>query len=272
MNNERAGMKITVLPGDGVGPEVVREAITVLRAFADLGGYELSVREALIGGIAIRQAGHPLPQKTLNECLASDAVLLGAVGGPEFDNLPRHERPEAGLLDLRRALGGFANLRPARNHKALIASSPYREDVVSGVDVLVVRELLGGAYFGEPRGFSQNGERSAFNTIRYAESEIERVARVAFVQARLRRKKVTSVDKANVLETSRLWRDVVSRVDLDFPDVTLEHMYVDACALYLATTPRRFDVLLTENLFGDILSDQSASFAGSLGMLPSATI
>lgn len=265
-------MKITVLPGDGVGPEVVREAIKVLRAFSDLGGHELKVTEAAIGGVAIRQYGNPLPARTLEQCLGSDAVLLGAVGGPSFDDLPRHERPEAGLLNLRRALGGFANLRPARSHKALVANSPYREDVISGVDVLVVRELLGGAYFGEPRGFSQNGERSAFNTFRYSESEVERVARIAFAQARKRRKKVTSVDKANVLETSRLWRDVVTRVGGEFPDVQLDHMYVDACALYLSTNPRRFDVILTENLFGDILSDQSASFAGSLGMLPSATI
>jgi 3-isopropylmalate dehydrogenase len=265
-------MKITVLPGDGVGPEVVREALKVLRTFSDLGGYELKVSEAAVGGVAIRQYGQPLPQETLNQCLASDAVLLGAVGGREFDELPRHQRPEAGLLDLRRALGGFANLRPARSHKALIASSPYREDVVTGVDVLVVRELLGGAYFGEPRGFSQNGERSAFNTFCYSESEVERVARIAFAQARKRRKQVTSVDKANVLETSRLWRDVVTRVGTEFPDVKLDHMYVDTCALYLSTNPRRFDVILTENLFGDILSDQSASFAGSLGMLPSATI
>ena len=264
-------MKITVLPGDGVGPEVVREAIKVLRVLGDLCGLELSLKESLIGGVAIRQSGRPLPQRTLDECLASDAVLLGAVGGPEFDSLQGRDRPEAGLLDLRRALGGFANLRPARHYKALIAG-PYREEVVCGVDVLVVRELLGGAYFGEPRGFSQNGERSAFNTIRYSEHEIQRVARIAFQQARRRRKKVTSVDKANVLETSRLWRDVVSNIASEFPDVALEHMYVDACALYLSTTPRRFDVILTENLFGDILSDQSASFAGSLGMLPSATI
>src|SRR5260221_7400087 len=265
-------LNIAVLPGDGVGPEVVREALKVLQVFSDWGGYDLSIREAAVGGEAIKHFGNPLPRASLDICLASDAVLLGAVGGPDFDDLPRHERPEAGLLNLRRALGGFANLRPARSHKALHASSPYREDVVAGVNLLVGRELLGGVYFGEPRGFSENGERSAFNTLRYSESEITRVARVAFTQARHRRKKVTSVDKANVLETSRLWRDVVSHTASEFPDITLEHLYVDACALYLSTNPRRFDVILTENLFGDILSDQSASFAGSLGMLPSATI
>src|SRR5260221_2832313 len=265
-------LNIAVLPGDGVGPEVVREALKVLQVFSDWGGYDLSIREAAVGGEAIKRFGNPLPRASLDICLASDAVLLGAVEGPDFDDLPRHERPEAGLLNLRRALGGFANLRPARSHKALHASSPYREDVVAGVNLLVGRELLGGVYFGEPQGFSENGERSAFNHLGYSESQITRVARVAFTQARSRRKKVTSVDKANVLETSRLWRDVVSRVALDFPDVTLDHMYVDACALYLATTPKRFDVLLTENLFGDILSDQAASFAGSLGMLPSATL
>lgn len=272
MNQGKARMKVTILPGDGVGPEVVREAVKVLGVFSDHTGYELQLTEAAVGGVAIRQCGQPLPAGTLEQCLAGDAVLLGAVGGYEFDALPRHQRPEAGLLDLRRALGGFANLRPARAYQPLRATTPYRDDVIAGVDVLVVRELLGGAYFGEPRGFSQNGERSAFNTLRYAESEVERVARVAFAQARERRKKVTSVDKANVLETSRLWRDVVERVGRLYPDVTLDHIYVDACALYLSTDPRRFDVILTENLFGDILSDQAASFAGSLGMLPSATL
>jgi 3-isopropylmalate dehydrogenase len=265
-------IKVAVLPGDGVGPEVIAEAVNILRTVSDVTGCGLEFEEAPIGGVAIRGTGSPLPTATLDCCLACDAVLLGAVGAREFDILPQHQRPEAGLLQLRLALGGFANLRPARAHTALVARSPFRPEVVAGVDVLIVRELLGGLYFGEPRGIHEGDSRSAFNTMRYSEEQIERVARVAFLEARQRRKHVTSVDKANVLETSHLWRQVVTGVGLDFPDVKLEHVYVDACAMFLAVNPRRFDVILTENLFGDILSDQAASFAASLGMLPSATV
>jgi 3-isopropylmalate dehydrogenase len=266
-------LKITILEGDGIGPEVTREAVRVLRAIAALHGHEFSFTHELIGGAAIRQTGSPLPVATLDACLAGDAVLLGAVGSPEFDSLPPSERPEAGLLVLRRALGGYANLRPAVSYDAIIAASPLRAEIARGANILIVRELLGGLYFGEPRGLrGENGNSVAVNTMSYSVPEIERVARVAFAAAAKRGKKVTSVDKANVLETSQLWRATVSRVGRDYPDVTLEHLYVDACALELIANPRRFDVLLTENLFGDILSDEAAAITGSLGMLASATI
>ena len=264
---------ITILPGDGIGPEVIEEAVRVLKTVAAIGGHNFEFDEKPIGGTAIRSTGSPLPRMTLDSCLSSDAVLLGAVGSPEFDGLPPHQRPEAGLLLLRRALGGFANLRPAISYAAIASCSPLRREVTTGADILIVRELLGGLYFGEPRGFSgKNGASSAHNTMSYSVEEIERVARVAFEAARQRRRKVTSVDKANVLETSQLWRNTVSRVAEDYSDVTLEHLYVDACAMHLITNPRRFDVLLTENLFGDILSDEAAVLTGSLGMLASATI
>lgn len=266
-------LKITILEGDGIGPEVTREAVRVLRAIAMLHDHEFSFEQKLIGGAAIRQAGSPLPRATLDACLAGDAVLLGAVGSPEFDSLPPSERPEAGLLLLRRALGGYANLRPAISFDAIAAASPLRPEIAGGANILIVRELLGGLYFGEPRGlWGENGNSVAVNTMSYSVAEIERVARVAFAAALKRRKKVTSVDKANVLETSQLWRTTVSRVSGDFPGVTLDHLYVDACAMHLITNPRRFDVLLTENLFGDILSDEAAAITGSLGMLASATI
>jgi 3-isopropylmalate dehydrogenase len=209
----------------------------------------------------------------LDACLKSDAVLLGAVGSPEYDALPPEQRPEAGLLTLRQALGAYANLRPAVAYDSVIECSPLRAEVVKGADILIVRELLGGLYFGEPRGILRDGpDASAFNTMRYSVEEVERVARVAFEAARGRRGLVTSVDKANVLETSRLWREVVSRVGRDYPDVALDHMYVDACAMHLLMNPRKFDVILTENLFGDILSDEAAAISGSLGMLASASI
>jgi 3-isopropylmalate dehydrogenase len=266
-------LKITVLPGDGVGPEVTREAVRALRTVADLYGHEFDFDERPFGGAAIASSGSPLPAATLDSCLNADAVLLGAVGSPEFDGLAGGVRPEAGLLTLRSACGAFANLRPVVCHDATADSSPLRAEVVAGADVLIVRELLGGLYFGEPRGFQSDGpSREAFNTMRYTEAEVERVARVAFEAAEGRRRKVTSVDKANVLETSRLWREVVTRVGLDYPQVTLEHAYVDACAMHLMQNPRRFDVLLTENLFGDILSDEAAVIAGSLGMLASASV
>jgi 3-isopropylmalate dehydrogenase len=269
-------LKITTLPGDGVGPEVTAEAVRVLRTVADAYGHEFVFDERLVGGAAIERAGSPLPRATLDACLASGAVLLGAVGSPRYDGLAGDMRPEAGLLALRRAAGAFANLRPVVCHDATADCSPLREEVVRGADVLIVRELTGGLYFGEPRGIQEasdeDGGASAFNTMRYTAREVERVARVAFEAARTRRRKVASVDKANVLETSRLWREVVSRVAREYPEVEVEHVYVDACAMHLMTDPRRFDVLLTENLFGDILSDEAAVIAGSLGMLASASV
>ncbi len=266
-------LKITILEGDGVGPEVTREAVRILRSVGNLHGHEFTFDYKLIGGVAIKQDGSPLPRATLDSCLLSNAVLLGAVGSPEFDSLKPSERPEAGLLLLRQALGGFANLRPAISYNAIAAASPLRPEIARGADILIVRELLGGLYFGQPRGTSgQNGDSIAVNTMSYSVAEIERVARVAFAAAQKRRRKLTSVDKANVLETSQLWRATVSRIATDYPDVQLDHLYVDACAMHLMTNPRRFDVLVTENLFGDILSDEAAVITGSLGMLASATI
>ncbi|MFL6427502.1 MAG: 3-isopropylmalate dehydrogenase [Acidobacteriaceae bacterium] len=264
-------LKILVVAGDGIGPEVTREAVKVLRSVAEVGGHDFHFAEAPIGGAAIRAEGNPLPQKTLDAALASDAVLLGAVGGNEFNALPPDRRPEAGLLQLRQALGGFANLRPAFAYPALAANSPLRPEVIEGADILFVRELLGGLYFGQPRAW-QRESNSAWNTMRYTRDEVVRVARVAFQLASNRRKKVTSVDKANVLEVSQLWRATVTEIAAQYPDITLEHQYVDACAMHLMNTPRNFDVVLTENLFGDILSDESGVITGSLGMLPSATV
>jgi 3-isopropylmalate dehydrogenase len=265
------GFKITILPGDGVGPEVCHEAVRILRALGHFYDCDFRFEEHAIGGAAIHSHGRPLPPQTLDACLASDAVFLGAVGAPEFDHLPPDRRPEAGLLGLRSALGGFANLRPSLSFPAIADCSPLQRSRVEGANVLIVRELLGGLYFAEPRGFGADGDY-AYNTMRYSTPEIERVARIAFEQAQQRRKKVTSVDKANVLETSQLWRRTVTQVAKDFPDVKLDHMYVDACAMHLITNPARFDVILTENLFGDILSDEAAAITGSLGMLASATI
>jgi 3-isopropylmalate dehydrogenase len=262
-------LTIAVLPGDGIGPEVTIQATRVLQLIAQACGHEFDLREFPIGANAIRTHGAALPDTTLDACLVADAVLLGAVGDPSVDHLPRAERPEAGLLRLREALGTFANLRPARTEPALIDATPYRAEVVAGADVLIVRELLGGLYYGTPRAVTPY---SAENTMRYTRDEVVRVARVAFAQARERRGFVTSVDKANVLETSQLWRRVISEVARDYPDVRLEHMYVDACAMRLAIEPTHFDVIVTENLFGDILSDQAAALAGSIGMLASASI
>jgi 3-isopropylmalate dehydrogenase len=266
-------LKIVVLPGDGVGPEVTEQAVRVLREVANIHGHNFLFKEHPAGGAAIKASGTPLPGATLDACMAADAVLLGAVGTPEFDHLPFGQRPEAGLLQLRQALGGFANLRPVTSHRALVSASPLRAEIVEGVDILIVRELLGGLYFGEPRGISShNGSSVAFNTMRYSVGEIERVARIAFEAALKRGRKVTSVDKANVLETSQLWRQTVSRVATDYPQVALDHLYVDAAAMHLITNPKQFDVMLTENLFGDILSDEASVITGSLGMLASATI
>ena len=266
-------LRIVVLPGDGVGPEVTEEAVRVLREIANIHGHNFHFESHAVGGEAIRQSGSPLPPETLDACLAADAVLLGAIGSPEFDHLPAGQRPEAGLLLLRKALGGFANLRPINSYRALAAASPLRSEIIDGADILFVRELLGGLYFGEPRGItSKNGSSAAFNTMRYSASEIERVAHVAIQAAMQRRRKVTSIDKANVLETSQLWRQTVSRVALEYPQVELDHLYVDAAAMHIITKPKSFDVILTENLFGDILSDEAAVISGSLGMLASGTV
>jgi 3-isopropylmalate dehydrogenase len=266
-------LKITTLPGDGIGPEVTAEAVRLLRTIEGIYGHHFDIVEKPIGGAAIRQHGSPLPATTLDQCMASDTVLLGAVGAPDFDSMVPGDRPEAGLLALRQALGGFANLRPAIAFDSIAMCSPLKREIVAGADIMIVRELLGGLYFGEPRGTRAGAESAeAFNTLRYSEIEVERVARVAFNIALSRRRKLTSVDKANVLETSQLWRRVVTRVAEDYPGVELEHLYVDACAMHLLNDPRRFDVILTENLFGDILSDEAAVITGSLGMLASATI
>jgi 3-isopropylmalate dehydrogenase len=264
-------LNILVVAGDGVGPEVTNEAVAVLKEVAAIGGHEFTFSERRIGGVAIVQDGTPLPAETIEAALASDAVLLGAVGGNEFNSLPPDKRPEAGLLGIRAVLGGFANLRPAFAFKELTVNSPLRPEIIDGTDILFVRELLGGLYFGQPREWNREAGE-AWNTMRYTKGEVERVARIAFELARKRRKKVTSVDKANVLEVSQLWRATVTEVAKEFPDVELEHQYVDAMAMHLMNRPRSFDVVVVENLFGDILSDEGGVITGSLGMLPSATI
>ncbi|MGA7857158.1 MAG: 3-isopropylmalate dehydrogenase [Terracidiphilus sp.] len=264
-------LKILVTAGDGIGPEVTNESVAVLQEVAALGGHTLALDHKCIGGVAIVADGTPLPADTLAAALDSDAVLLGAVGGNEFNSLSPDKRPEAGLLKIRAELGGFANLRPAFAFKELAVNSPLRPEIIDGADILFVRELLGGLYFGKPREWNKTtGE--AWNTMRYTRGEVARVARIAFQLATKRRKKVTSVDKANVLEVSQLWRATVTEVAAEFPDVTLEHQYVDAMSMHLMNQPKNYDVVLTENLFGDILSDESAVITGSLGMLPSATI
>ena len=265
---------ITLLPGDGIGPEVVAEGVRVLRAVADRWGHTFELREALIGGGAIDATGTALPDETLALCRASDAVLLGAVGGPKWDDPNARVRPEQGLLGLRKALGLFANLRPVVVHPRLLAASPLRPELLQGVNLLVVRELTGGIYFGEKRRErSAEGEEQAIDTCVYTSGEIERIVRVAAQLARGRRGKLTSVDKANVLETSRLWRSVTTRVVREeFPDVQLEHLLVDACAMHLIRRPAAFDVIVTENMFGDILTDEASMLAGSMGMLPSASL
>ncbi len=264
-------VRIALLAGDGIGPEVTREAVSVLRAVAGANGHELTFTEALIGGVAITATGTPLPQATIDLCLASDAVLLGAVGDNRFNHLSPDKRPEAGLLQIRQVLGGFANLRPAVAYPALADTSPLRPEITRGAEILFVRELLGGLYFGAPRSWNKE-TNEAVNTMRYTRQEVERVARVAFDLAGKRRGKLTSVDKANVLECSQLWRATVDALKPEFPAVTVEHQLVDSMAMHLMTRPRDFDVVLTENLFGDILSDESGVITGSLGMLPSATI
>ncbi len=264
---------ITLLPGDGIGPEVVAEGRKILEAVAAQFGHTFTFTEALIGGIAIDETGDPLPDESLAACHASDAVLLGAVGGPKWSDPRAPVRPEQGLLRLRKELKLFANLRPVKVAPALASASPLKPEVVAGVDLVIVRELTGGLYFGRPQGrCDDEGGRAAVDTLRYTEAEIERLVRVAFELARARRKKLTSVDKANVLASSRLWREVAHEVARDYPDVACEDRLVDACAMHLIRHPADFDVIATENMFGDILSDEASMLAGSLGMLPSASL
>jgi 3-isopropylmalate dehydrogenase len=266
-------LNILVLPGDGIGTEVTREAVRVLRHVANKWNHTIKLTEGLLGGIAIHKCGTPLPPETERLAADADATLMGAVGLPEFDNVAPDKRPERGLLGIRKLLGVYANLRPVRAYPSQLDSSPLKNHLVEGTDMIIVRELTGGIYYGTPRGITESGaEVRAVNTMTYTRSEIERVARMAFRLARARRKKVTSVDKSNVLENSQLWRRVVTGIAKEFPDVALDHILVDNCAMQLILNPRHFDVLLTENMFGDILSDEGAVLAGSIGMLPSASI
>jgi 3-isopropylmalate dehydrogenase len=264
---------IVLLPGDGIGAEVVREGRKVLETVAACFEHQLAFDERRIGGVAIDEDGDPLPPATLDACAKADAVLLGAVGGPKWDDPKAKTRPEQGLLGLRKGLGLFANLRPVRVHPALAAASPLKPELLEGVDVLFVRELTGGLYFGKPRlREGASGKRRAVDTLEYGEEEIARVVRLAFQLARGRKKRVSSVDKANVLESSRLWREIAVEISADFPDVALEHQLVDSCAMRIITSARSFDVVVTENMFGDILTDEAAVLAGSLGLLPSASL
>jgi 3-isopropylmalate dehydrogenase len=260
---------IALLPGDGIGPEVTREAVRVL----DTLGLNLTFNHADVGGAAYRKHGHPLPPATLEIARASDAILFGAVGDFELDTLPRERRPEQAILGLRRELDLFANFRPAIVWPALADASAMKPEIVAGLDILIIRELTGDIYFGTPKGITgEKGSREGFDTMRYTEGQIARVAHVAFQAARTRSRRVTSVDKANVLDTMQLWRDVVTEVAVDYPDVTLDHMYVDNAAMQLVKSPKQFDVILTGNMFGDILSDQASMLTGSIGMLPSASL
>ncbi len=262
-------MKIAVLPGDGIGPEIVKQAVKVLNALSR-DGLKIEMEEAPIGGAGYDAAQDPLPSKTLALAKASDAVLLGAVGGPKYDTLPRPMRPEQGLLRIRKELGLFANLRPALLYEELANASSLKTEIVAGLDIMILRELTGDIYFGQPRGTrkTDTGEREGFDTMRYSESEIRRIAHVGFGIARKRGRKLCSVDKANVLDTSILWREVVIEVAKDYPDVELSHMYVDNAAMQLVRAPKQFDVILTGNMFGDILSDEASMLTGSIGMLP----
>ena len=268
-----ADYKITLLKGDGIGPEIVNQAVKVLDCAAEKFGFGVAYDEALLGGCAIDATGVPLPDETVAKCKASDSVLLGAVGGPKWDSQPGNNRPEAGLLGIRGALGLFANLRPSVIFGPLKSASPIKDEIIGGnLDVMIVRELTGGIYFGERGRKEVNGQPAAWDTEMYTVGEVERIARVAFDLAMKRNKKLTSVDKANVLESSRLWRETVKRVAKDYPEVELNHMYVDNCAMQLVRNPRQFDVILTSNIFGDILSDEASMIAGSIGMLASASL
>ncbi|BAY18302.1 3-isopropylmalate dehydrogenase [Anabaenopsis circularis NIES-21] len=266
--------RITLLPGDGIGPEIMAVAVDVLKVVGTKFDIEFAFQEALIGGAAIDATGEPLPTATLDTCRDSDAVLLAAIGGYKWDNLPSHQRPEAGLLGLRAGLGLFANLRPAQILPQLIDASTLKREVVEGVDIMVVRELTGGIYFGKPKGIfeTETGEKRGVNTMVYSESEIERIGRVAFETARKRSGKLCSVDKANVLEVSQVWRDRITKLSAEYPDVELSHLYVDNAAMQLVRAPKQFDTIVTGNLFGDILSDAAAMLTGSIGMLPSASL
>jgi len=266
--------KILVLPGDGIGPEIIAEAEKVLLALRDRFDQDIVLEHGLIGGVAYEQTGQPLPPATLEAARHADAILFGAIGGPQWESIQRDLRPERGLLALRSGLGLFANLRPAVVYRELADASTLKHEVVDDLDIMIVRELTSGIYFGEPRGIRtlENGERQGYNSLVYSESEIERIARMAFEIARQRDRRVTSVDKANVLEALELWREVTSRVGKDYPDVTLEHMYVDNAAMQLVRNPNQFDVIVTTNMFGDILSDLASMLTGSIGLLPSAAL
>ncbi|MBU0678594.1 MAG: 3-isopropylmalate dehydrogenase [Verrucomicrobia bacterium] len=271
---EKNVYKVVLLPGDGIGPEVTEQAVRVLNAVSDVSNFSFEYENEFAGGAAIDRYGHPLPDDVLHKCQLADAVFLGAVGGEKWDHLTGDMRPESGLLKLRKGLSVFANLRPVAVPAVLAEASPLREETVKGTDMLVVRELTGGIYFGEPKGREGDDEAGeAFNTMRYSVEEVERVARVAFEWSRKRRKKVTSVDKANVLVVMQLWRDVVTRIHRDeYPDIELNHMYVDNATMQLVLNPRQFDVIVTGNMFGDIMSDTAATLGGSLGLLPSASV
>jgi 3-isopropylmalate dehydrogenase len=265
-------MNVAVLPGDGIGAEIVAQAVRVLRRLAE-DGLRLELEEAAVGGAGYEAAGDPLPEATLKLARQADAILFGAVGDWKYDQLPRAKRPEQAILGLRKALGLFANLRPARVFPELAEASTLKAEAVAGLDLLIVRELTGDIYFGEPRGIeTRNGEREGVNTMRYRESEIRRIAEVAFRAARKRARRLCSVDKSNVLETTELWKQVVTELGAQYPDVQLSHMYVDNCAMQLVRAPRQFDVIVTGNMFGDILSDEASMLTGSIGMLPSASL
>ena len=265
--------RITILKGDGIGPEIVGEALKVLEVIADTYGHHFAYNFCDIGGAAIDAHGTPLPQETIDSCLESHSVLLGAVGGPKWDALPGDKRPEKGLLGIRKAMGLYSNLRPAKLFAQLADASPLRKKIVdAGIDFIVVRELIGGVYFGEHKTETVGGETIATDVMPYSESEIERIVRIGFETAMKRRKKLTSVDKANVLDTSRLWRSVVERVAMEYPDVAYNHMLVDNCAMQIVKNPAQFDVIVTENMFGDILSDEASMITGSIGMIPSSSL
>ncbi len=264
---------ISVIPGDGIGPEVCTEGIKVLNKIGEICGHTFSCTEYLAGGIAIDETGVPLPEETIKGVLASDSLLFGAIGGPKWEDQPQHNKPEAGLLQLRKELGAFANLRPAIVFDELAEASTIKTEIIRGTDIMVVRELTGGIYFGGPRGIEGEGEnRKGFNTMVYTAEEIERIARVGFDTAMARNKKLCSVDKANVLDVSQLWRDVVTELSKEYPEVELSHMYVDNAAMQLIRDPKQFDVIVTGNIFGDILSDEASQLTGSIGMLASASV
>ncbi|MGC9505085.1 3-isopropylmalate dehydrogenase [Baaleninema sp.] len=266
--------RITLLPGDGIGPEIIPVAVDALKVVGKQFGFQLTFQEGLVGGAAIDATGNPLPEETLELCRNSDSVLLAAIGGYKWDNLPRHQRPETGLLGLRAGLGLFANLRPATILPQLIDASTLKREIVEGVDIMVVRELTGGVYFGQPKGVfeTETGEKRGVNTMAYTDSEIDRIGKVAFETAQKRGGKLCSVDKANVLEVSQLWRDRITAMASQYPDVELSHLYVDNAAMQLVRAPKQFDTIVTGNLFGDILSDAAAMLTGSIGMLPSASL